>query len=817
MKKIGRNDPCPCGSGRKYKKCCLSDGGGLQAYTAEERASALMKMADFVVDGGWGDFELEAMDLFWDDLDEKIPGFEEDELLNEMSQFMFDFWFYFDFQIDIDRTLYHYFIDTEPDLTKGELSFLNMASRSCVRLYEAVKVFPGKSVTLKDLVRGAVMEVREIAGSKQMKRHDIMAARIMPVGASGWPEIDGGLYLFGRMHREQVVNRIQFAHEAFIQESPGSPDSEFFKEMPPDYHQMWLAPYTGPIPSVKTFDGNEMVISKAWFDVDDSDALKAVLDSQKDLERHSEGLNWTWLSKPKDGKKGIYGFFRLDGRRLILETTSREWVEKGKTKINRIAKGLARHRLTEYTSLEKAMEELKSNPSEPDKGLEGLSPADREQLDQALQKEQKKYYKKWLDMDIPMLDGLTPRQAARTTRLKPRMIEMLKDLEHMYETELAEGRPGFDPSWMWGELGLEKENPDFRDCSHPALTGAEAMERMVGGIEEMARKIAAGYRNWEGFHDGMTLEYGELEDNLDFQRFVRNHTDRAVQEGMDKDAAWEQGRLLASHLEYMINYELHLRKTFWIEDTLSYMLGHTELDLLGDMLKLPYASFAFVFTDRFTLEIAERMLSNIPDCTMGGRKLQILTVYVTQAGRPGGPRRVKIAFVFDAFIEQWPYLLVRELEIDPHDNLDQILAGHCEGGVAKRPDPVLKSELMGRMLHLVINAILYTTSADVVTETRPSPLVKSGRQAVPEGVDIEYLSSQEVIYLPGKINISHVKELQAVEKSDSGRTLMVKFMVRGHWRRANPKWKDQRPRWISPYWKGPDLATIIERQYRLTT
>ncbi|MBW6502633.1 MAG: SEC-C domain-containing protein, partial [Bacteroidales bacterium] len=20
--KIGRNDPCPCGSGKKYKKCC---------------------------------------------------------------------------------------------------------------------------------------------------------------------------------------------------------------------------------------------------------------------------------------------------------------------------------------------------------------------------------------------------------------------------------------------------------------------------------------------------------------------------------------------------------------------------------------------------------------------------------------------------------------------------------------------------------------------------------------------------------------------------------------------------------------------------
>jgi len=26
--KIGRNDPCPCGSGKKYKKCCMCDGMG---------------------------------------------------------------------------------------------------------------------------------------------------------------------------------------------------------------------------------------------------------------------------------------------------------------------------------------------------------------------------------------------------------------------------------------------------------------------------------------------------------------------------------------------------------------------------------------------------------------------------------------------------------------------------------------------------------------------------------------------------------------------------------------------------------------------
>ncbi len=27
--KIGRNEPCPCGSGKKYKKCCYQQGGDL--------------------------------------------------------------------------------------------------------------------------------------------------------------------------------------------------------------------------------------------------------------------------------------------------------------------------------------------------------------------------------------------------------------------------------------------------------------------------------------------------------------------------------------------------------------------------------------------------------------------------------------------------------------------------------------------------------------------------------------------------------------------------------------------------------------------
>lgn len=46
MKKVGRNDPCPCGSGKKFKKCCESQmlGGRFKASKIEaESATSIQK------------------------------------------------------------------------------------------------------------------------------------------------------------------------------------------------------------------------------------------------------------------------------------------------------------------------------------------------------------------------------------------------------------------------------------------------------------------------------------------------------------------------------------------------------------------------------------------------------------------------------------------------------------------------------------------------------------------------------------------------------------------------------------------------------
>lgn len=39
MDKVGRNDPCPCGSGKKYKKCC-EQGAPRKKFQAQVLTSA---------------------------------------------------------------------------------------------------------------------------------------------------------------------------------------------------------------------------------------------------------------------------------------------------------------------------------------------------------------------------------------------------------------------------------------------------------------------------------------------------------------------------------------------------------------------------------------------------------------------------------------------------------------------------------------------------------------------------------------------------------------------------------------------------------
>lgn len=60
----GRNDPCPCGSGRKTKRCCGQQRGPSEEQLARAHLAALCRESI----GDLGDLSEDTLDILWQDL-----------------------------------------------------------------------------------------------------------------------------------------------------------------------------------------------------------------------------------------------------------------------------------------------------------------------------------------------------------------------------------------------------------------------------------------------------------------------------------------------------------------------------------------------------------------------------------------------------------------------------------------------------------------------------------------------------------------------------------------------------------------------------
>jgi hypothetical protein len=168
---------------------------------------------------------------------------------------------------------------------------------------------------------------------------------------------------------------------------------------------------------------------------------------------------------------------------------------------------------------------------------------------------------------------------------------------------------------------------------------------------------------------------------------------------------------------------------------------------------------------------------------------------------------LELCFAFDALGADLPAVIRHELVLADEQPVRAYLDAVAPLPPIE-PPPTDTSPVRG-LIRTTINAILYATSASVEPERRPPPTPPAGPTLT------RACSSDEVYFLPGTIDISHVRRLQELDRAPGGRALMRRHMVRGHWRRAAKTWSDPRLRWIEPYWKGPDMAAIIEQAYRL--
>ena len=154
--KIGRNDPCPCGSGKKYKKCCSGKTG--LSFTKEDRWSALSTLKRFAQEV-MGPEVREAFIDFYGPHEDQLEDL--DQHWYDLSSQVFDMWLLFDHEPPTGTRIVDIFLDVDPPVSPGEREYLSRVRDTVLRLYEVEDARPGVSLTLRDLHRKTTVTVRD--------------------------------------------------------------------------------------------------------------------------------------------------------------------------------------------------------------------------------------------------------------------------------------------------------------------------------------------------------------------------------------------------------------------------------------------------------------------------------------------------------------------------------------------------------------------------------------------------------------------------------------------------------------------------------
>jgi hypothetical protein len=448
MATIARNDPCPCGSGKKYKKCCLPKTYieiGKEESIKEGLVHDILKFAK----NRFGDYIDDAYDYFWDDFD---PEKELDKRLLEFSDVNFWEWVTYDWIPDEDdgRTLIEHFMESNKRLTPDELKVLSMMNNAVISLYEVQEVFSEKGFLLKDLLMGGEYDVRERMGTRFAKKWDIFAARLLHLDSRYI--MSGCIYPYHIEQKERILNTINKMFEDYRKAYPYAVMDDFLKAEGNIFNFSWYEIIQNP-PKLKLFTthGEPFLFSKAIFEISDRTAVIEGLKTIKEFEQEKDDFIWH-AERDDEGSATVLGRIEIRDKEIILECNSKKRLEKGKEIILSHLSALVRHKADTYQDMFKAMESSKDIP-EKEPGSEIPLKIKQEVYTQFIQK----HCEKWLNEKIPALNGNTPIKTVKTEEGKKRVAELLKQFENIEEDNKKEERPYYDMTWMWGRLGIERE------------------------------------------------------------------------------------------------------------------------------------------------------------------------------------------------------------------------------------------------------------------------------------------------------------------------------------------------------------------------
>jgi hypothetical protein len=445
--KPGRNDPCPCGSGKKYKKCCLDK--DFDKTTSEDslRKKLIPEILEFA-QKKLKHLISDAYSFYWDEFDPE--EYIDDQDTMQMADINFLDWFICDWESEDGEKVIDSFIVQNRYLKEDELIVLNKLRESIISLYEIQEVFPDKGFIAKDLLLGGNLEIRDRSASRSLVRWDVIAARV-----TSFEDIyimPGSIYPYSQGSKDEIIEGIMECFDDYKLDYTDVALRDFLKDEGSIFNFFWCENILNP-PEIKlhTTTGEPFLFSKAVFNIKDKGALIAGLKAAENIDEDNESEFIWYVEQQKMDMRTVLGRILLHGDTLTLETNSKERLERGMKLILTIAKGSVVHKINSFESPKQAMKRHKETPLEkPENEIP-------QEVQQTIYTEyMQKHYEQWIYDKIPAFDNKTPVEASRTKKGREKVKQLLKEIENNEERNKKMGEPYYDISWMWERLKIDK-------------------------------------------------------------------------------------------------------------------------------------------------------------------------------------------------------------------------------------------------------------------------------------------------------------------------------------------------------------------------
>ncbi len=455
--KIGRNDPCPCGSGKKYKHCCLGKAAAPSLDLYYRRLSeAHDRVIDRLISYAARIFGEESMGVA---LDEFFLWPEpEDEISEEMLERahpLFWPWYVFNWEYDKSdaevelagpegRTVAELYAEAHASkLDPLEKRLIESVNRKPYSFLEVLTVNKGRGMTLQDILKGDRIEVQERTGSEYVQPGDVLFGRAVFVDGVGML-IGLAPTIFPPGHKPSIIQ----LRKRLRRGQPAITDDTLFDwdmEIRDLYFNIDRALHTTP--RMSNTDGHVLEFHKLFYEVSSIDAAfrglsdLCVTMTPEELSAEAElddagrmvRVEIPWDRHGHKASPGmsntLLGRIVIKGDRLTAEVNSAERAEALRREIDARLGDMARFKVDEIQDLDVMMRQHAPESSKVAGSLEHEELMQHPEVQKQMAEIIAKHWESWVDQTIPALGGKSPRRAVKTADGREAVQALLRDAE----------------------------------------------------------------------------------------------------------------------------------------------------------------------------------------------------------------------------------------------------------------------------------------------------------------------------------------------------------------------------------------------------